>query len=144
MNDREEMRHVAIAKYDIVVLCDLFSVDNVSLHLSFFRENSPAGKRYNRLTFELIRRWLDEKSSQKHKLMDEVQSYCNGTLKTYFGQDVTVDLPRLKVDSEQPSQPAPSTSGNSPLSFTSSTHHRQAFLQSPIIRKVALLQGHRN
>ena len=51
-----------------------------------FREGSPAGKRYNRLTFELIRRWLDEKSSQKHQVMDEVQAYCNGTLKTYFGQ----------------------------------------------------------
>eukprot|EP01102_Stenamoeba_stenopodia_P021363 TRINITY_DN858_c0_g1_i1.p1 TRINITY_DN858_c0_g1~~TRINITY_DN858_c0_g1_i1.p1 ORF type:complete len:581 (-),score=139.62 TRINITY_DN858_c0_g1_i1:112-1854(-) len=122
MNDREEMRHVAIAK-----------------------ENSPAGKRYNRLTFELIRRWLDEKSSQKHKLMDEVQSYCNGTMKTYFGQDVTVDLPRLKVDSEQPSQPAPSTSGRSLFSRVTGTSAPETrvvigSLLSPIQKGLSLKQ----
>lgn len=100
MTEREEMRHVAIAK-----------------------EGSPAGKRYNRLTFELIRRWLDEKSSQKHTVMDEVQAYCNGTLKTYFGQEVTVDLPRLKVDSDQSTQaPAPSSSGRSLFSRVTNTN----------------------
>jgi len=81
ITEREEMRHVAIAKFVSFDAFLLFRKLNIC-----DRESSAAGKRYNRLTFELIRRWLDEKSSQKHTVMDEVQAYCNGTLRTYFGQ----------------------------------------------------------
>jgi HSP20 family molecular chaperone IbpA len=77
-------------------------------HVAIAKENSPAGRRYNRLTFELIRRWLDEKTSQRHKVMEEIEAFSNSTLKTYFGTDVTVELQRLKIDQQDlPVNPTP-------------------------------------